>query len=94
MSSTYQNLAQNFDYASLIIGVSASRTGRLFRYDVNAKKLDILADNLAVANGIELSKDKQFLIFAETIARTISKYYIRGEKQGQIETLLTTFTWW
>ncbi|XP_024391436.1 protein STRICTOSIDINE SYNTHASE-LIKE 4 isoform X2 [Physcomitrium patens] len=59
--------------------------GRLLVYNPEDKTSRILRKDLYMANGITLSKDDEYLVFAETVAARISKYYLKGNKKGSIE---------
>ncbi|XP_004298327.1 PREDICTED: strictosidine synthase-like [Fragaria vesca subsp. vesca] len=51
----------------------------------NTKKVTVLLDNLAFANGVALSKDSSFLLVAETPTFKIFKLWLRGSKDGDVE---------
>jgi sugar lactone lactonase YvrE len=63
--------------------VSGRATGRLFRYDLRTKKLSLLLDHLYFANGVVLSKDRSFLLVAETARYRILKYPLK--KRGEVK---------
>ncbi|KAL6192963.1 hypothetical protein ACLB2K_034048 [Fragaria x ananassa] len=78
---------------------TGDKTGRLLQYDpctkccniiylicnFNTKKVTVLLDNLAFANGVALSKDSSFLLVAETPTFKIFKLWLRGSKAGDVE---------
>lgn len=82
-------LSTIFDFGQLLFSLSSSHAGRILRYDLNAKKLDVVLSGLHCPNGIELSEDKKFFIFAETVSRTISKHYVKGPNKGITTTLIS-----
>lgn len=57
-------------------------TGRLVRRDPDGT-VEVLLDDLQFANGIALSDDESFLLFAETAAYTLSRYDLTGPHRGQ-----------
>ncbi|CRL06686.1 CLUMA_CG019603, isoform A [Clunio marinus] len=63
----------------------ANPSGRLIHYERKTKKLTVILDNLYFANGVALSPDEDFVLVAETHASRIQKYYLSGEKMGQVE---------
>lgn len=63
-------------------------TGRILKYDVNAKKVTVLLDGIWFPNGVELSDDKKSLVFAVFTKRQILRYYLSGPKEGQTEVLV------
>lgn len=64
-----------------------SGTGRLFarRPDGRTEKL---LDGLQFANGVALSSDESFLVFAETGLYRISRLWLKGERTGDVEVLI------
>ncbi|CAI0552715.1 unnamed protein product, partial [Linum tenue] len=50
------------------------RSGRLLRYDPRSKKLEVLSEGLAFPNGVALSKDRSFLLVAESSTMRILKF--------------------
>ena len=65
------------------------RTGRLLKYDPSTKKVEILLQNLAFANGVSVNKDGSFLLLGETSARKISKFWLKGSKTYTSELFAT-----
>lgn len=59
--------------------------GRIAVYNPADKSTKLLLKDLYFPNGIALSKDDEFLIFAETTLCRLSKYYLKGEKKGTVE---------
>ncbi|KAM5567558.1 protein STRICTOSIDINE SYNTHASE-LIKE 10 [Rosa sericea] len=59
---------------------TGDKTGRLLQYDPCTKKVTVLLDNLAFANGVALSKDSSFLLVAESATFKIFKFWLRGPK--------------
>jgi sugar lactone lactonase YvrE len=60
-------------------------TGRIAVYNPADKSTKLLVKDLYFPNGIAISKDDEFLIFAETTLCRLSKYYLMGEKKGTVE---------
>jgi len=63
-----------------------SDTGRLLRRDADGS-VEVLLDGLSFANGVTLAADESFLIFAETGAYRLSRYWLTGERAGQSEVI-------
>jgi adipocyte plasma membrane-associated protein len=63
----------------------ANPSGRLIHYERKSGKLTVVLDNLWFANGVALSPDEDFVIVAETHGSRIQKFYLKGEKKGQVE---------
>jgi len=62
--------------------------GRILLYDPAARSARVLVSGLYFPNGIALSPDQTHVIFAETTAYRVSRYWLRGPKAGSIETLI------
>ncbi|OAY40238.1 protein STRICTOSIDINE SYNTHASE-LIKE 10 [Manihot esculenta] len=60
-------------------------TGRLLKYDKSSSEVKILLEGLAFANGVALSKDRSFVLVAETTTCQISRYWLRGPNAGKVE---------
>ena len=51
------------NYVQLVL--SAEPSGRLLKFDPVTKKTSVLVSNLQNPNGVSLSKDQSFVVFAE-----------------------------
>ena len=72
------------DYTAPI--VEARGTGGLFRLDTDGT-VGTLADGLYFANGLTPTADGSALVFAETQARRLSKYWLTGPRAGSVTPL-------
>jgi sugar lactone lactonase YvrE len=61
-------------------------TGSLFRRDADGT-VSVLASDLYFANGVTLTADGSALVFAETTACRLSKYWLTGDRAGSITPL-------
>lgn len=59
---------------------SGDATGRLMRYDIKTGQVIVLLRGLRFANGVALSKDRSYVLVAETGKRQIRKYWLQGPK--------------
>ncbi|XP_058779628.1 protein STRICTOSIDINE SYNTHASE-LIKE 3-like [Vicia villosa] len=80
-STTYQR--RNFN--QLIF--SGENSGRVLKYSSSTKETTVLARNLGFPNGISLSKDGSFFVFAEGMIGRLCKYWLKGDKAGTSEIL-------
>ncbi|MFC1421130.1 SMP-30/gluconolactonase/LRE family protein [Streptacidiphilus cavernicola] len=64
-----------------------SGTGRLLRLSPDGA-VDVLLDGLQFANGVAFTPEREALVFAETGAYRLSRYWLRGPKAGTRETLV------
>jgi sugar lactone lactonase YvrE len=62
--------------------------GRIVVYDPAQRAARVLVSDLYFPNGIAVSPDQSHLLFAETTAYRISRYWLRGPKAGTLEVLL------
>lgn len=62
--------------------------GRLLAYDPATKTTRLLLDQLYFANGVAISPDQTFLLFAETNKYRIQRYWLTGARAGEVETLI------
>lgn len=65
--------------------VTGDSTGRLMKYDPRTRKVTVLLRGLRFANGVALSGDGSFLLFAETGTCRVIKYWLRGPKAATTE---------
>lgn len=77
------DVSTKFDFTEFVLIVGGSDTGRIIKYDINAKTIEKIADNLLLPKGLEITDDKNAILFTEYIARQVFKHYIRGPKKGQ-----------
>jgi len=61
----------------------ACSEGRIFRYDPDTKKLELIASELGFANGILLTKDEEELLVVETLGARVSKVTLKGPNKGK-----------
>lgn len=62
--------------------LSGDKTGRLMKYDKSSKGVTILLRGLAFANGVALSKDRSFVLVAETTTCRIIRLWLQGPNAG------------
>ncbi|MBO0864728.1 MAG: SMP-30/gluconolactonase/LRE family protein [Mycobacterium sp.] len=72
------------DYTAAI--VEARGRGGLFRLGADGSVTAVL-DGLYFANGVTLTADESALVFAETQARRLSKYWLTGPQAGSVTPL-------
>lgn len=62
--------------------------GRIICYDPKLKKTTTVLRNLVFPNGIALGSDQQSILFAQTWACSIKRYWFDGPKKGRVETVI------
>ncbi|XP_033125000.1 adipocyte plasma membrane-associated protein-like [Anneissia japonica] len=70
------------DYAYL--GVEGSATGRIFKYNPSTDRTEVVLDDLAFPNGVQLSPNEDFLLFCETTYARINLLFLKGTMKGQV----------
>lgn len=68
--------------------IEARATGSLFRRDPDGA-VTVLASGLHFANGVTLTADESAVVFAETTACSLSKYWLTGAQAGSITPLVS-----
>lgn len=63
--------------------LSGDKTGKLIKYDKSSKQLTVLLRDLAFANGVALSKDRSFILVAETTSCRITRLWLSGPNAGK-----------
>lgn len=63
-----------------MVVLTGDKTGRLLKYDIDSKKVQVLVQGLAFPNGVALSKDGSFLLLAESTFNIIHKVWLKGSK--------------
>ncbi|WJX73810.1 cohesin loading factor Ssl3, variant 2 [Trifolium repens] len=64
---------------------SGENTGRVLKYSSATKETTVLVRNIHFPNGITLSKDGSFFLFAEGLIGRLHKYWLKGDKAGTSE---------
>jgi sugar lactone lactonase YvrE len=62
--------------------------GRILSYDPTKRVTDVLVEDLYFPNGIVVTRDQSALVFAETTAYRVSRYWLRGPRAGTVEVLI------
>uniref|UniRef100_A0A2N9I6J9 Strictosidine synthase conserved region domain-containing protein n=1 Tax=Fagus sylvatica TaxID=28930 RepID=A0A2N9I6J9_FAGSY len=65
--------------------LEAKPHGQLLKYDPSSNETSILLDDLGFANGVELSRDQDYLVVCETWKFRCLKYWLKGEDKGKTE---------
>ncbi|GMH18685.1 hypothetical protein Nepgr_020526 [Nepenthes gracilis] len=65
---------------------SGDKTGRLMKYDKSSKEVKVLLRGIAFANGVALSKDRSFVLIAESSTCKILRYWLTGPNTGNVDT--------
>ena len=81
-------MSVKFDLLQCNLIIFGSDLGRVIKYDINAKKVESMAEKLLFPNGIEITDNKNAIIVNEFVGRQVVKIYIKGPKKGQLEVLI------
>ena len=77
--------------ASLLDLMEHGLYGGVFKWDPKTKQTTKVAGGFSFANGLALSKDDDYLVIASTGEYKVEKIWLKGEKAGQRETIITNF---
>ncbi len=85
----FSDASDKFKHDEYLLDMLEGRPhGRLLRYDPATKKTDVLLDKLYFANGVALSKDEDFLLVNETYRYRIKRYWLKGDRAGEVEDVI------
>ena len=77
-------------YPSKLEAFRGFKSGRLLRYKPESGEVDIIAKDAALfANGVAVDANETFVLFTSTFEGKVMKYHLTGEKEGQLETMIT-----
>jgi sugar lactone lactonase YvrE len=62
--------------------------GALYCYNPENKSIKALIKGTYFGNGVVLSKDESYVLMVETTKYRVLKYWLQGDKQGQVETFI------
>ncbi|XP_071962813.1 adipocyte plasma membrane-associated protein-like isoform X2 [Antedon mediterranea] len=61
-----------------------SSNGRIFKYDPITDRTEVVLEDLAFPNGVQLSPDEDFLLFSEMTYARINLLFLKGTMKGQV----------
>ncbi|PIA30012.1 hypothetical protein AQUCO_05700010v1 [Aquilegia coerulea] len=70
---------------NLRVSASGDNTARFMRYDPVSRRVTVLLRGLSFANGVALSKDRDYVLIAETSRQHIRRYWLQGLRAGTSE---------
>lgn len=65
--------------------LSGDKTGRFLKYNISSKEVTVLLRGLGFANGVALSKDRSFVLVAETLTGRVLRLWLHGPNAGNVE---------
>ena len=72
----------------ILTALQGSPTGRVLAHNPTTGTTKVVASGLWFVNGIALSQDESYLIFAETPSMRLRKHWLTGSRAGTTEVLL------
>jgi len=60
-------------------------TGRLLKYDINARKVTVAAADFVFPNGVQITDNKEAIIVCEFGRQRLMRTFIKGRKAGKTE---------
>jgi sugar lactone lactonase YvrE len=83
----FSDASWKFDYAHHVLdALEHGGRGRLFLYDPAQKASATVLAQLEFANGVAIGPDEQFVLVNETTAYRIKRYWMKGERSGEVDT--------
>lgn len=67
---------------------TGDRSGRLMRYDLVTGSVTVLLRGLSFANGVALSRNKDFVLVTETMTSQVTRLWLTGPRAGVSEVFL------
>ncbi|KAL5698945.1 hypothetical protein ACHQM5_029914 [Ranunculus cassubicifolius] len=64
---------------------SGDRTGRLMSYNLKTKRVTVFLDHIKYANGLALSREKDYLLVSEIGNNQILRYWLKGQRAHKVE---------
>ncbi|WP_428660349.1 SMP-30/gluconolactonase/LRE family protein [Runella sp.] len=86
-SNTSEITRYDINYGKKVI-LEMNPIGGLYCYDPATGKVKTLIKGTYFGNGVVLSKDESYLLMVETAKYRVLKYWLKGDKIGQIETFI------
>lgn len=73
------------DLSDAFIEMLSDPSGRLIKFDPATKKNTVLVKNVHFANGVQLSPDRDFVLFCETFRSRVLRYWLTGPNAGKTD---------
>lgn len=61
-------------YGDVFVDIIGEPTGQLIKYDPKTKKAEVLSSGIRFANGVQLSRNEDFVVICETGMGRVLKY--------------------
>lgn len=74
--------------ASILEFMEHGSTGRILIYDPADQSTKVLIPNLSFPNGVAMCPEDECLLFNETGTYSVKKYWLKGPKTGETETIV------
>lgn len=81
----FSSSSSDYDIKDGALSFFVNPSGRLMHLERKTGRVTVMLDKLWFANGVALSPNEDFVLVAETHASRVQKYYLKGEKKGQVE---------
>ena len=79
----YTDSSTNYYLDEALGELLGAPSGRLLVFDPETNESIVLKDQIHFTNGLVLSPEEDYLIFAETLKSRLHKYWIKGPKSGK-----------
>lgn len=82
----FTDASSRFGYDEVMLAAFEHRpNGRLLAYDLEEGGVEVLADGLYFPNGVTAGPDDEYLLFNETMRYRVMRYWLKGERAGEVE---------
>lgn len=86
-SNTSEVASYTIKYGRKVI-LEMKPLGGFYCYDPQLKTVKTLIDGTYFGNGVVLSKDENYVLMTETTKYRVLRYWLKGDKTGQIDTFM------
>jgi sugar lactone lactonase YvrE len=84
----YTVSSTNYNLDESVGEMLGAPSGRLMVFNPETKENKVLLENIHFTNGILLSPDEDYIVFAECLRFRMHKYFISGPKAGKLNSKL------
>lgn len=84
----YTVSSTNYNLDESVGEMLGAPSGRLMVFNPETKENKVLLENIHFTNGILLSPDEDYIVFAECLRFRMHKYFLSGPKAGKLNSKL------
>jgi sugar lactone lactonase YvrE len=84
----FTDASSKFGYPGVTDFIEHGANGSLLRHDLRTGKTDVVLRDLHFPNGVALGPDDAYLLLNEQASYRVLRYWLKGDKMGQVEPLI------